>query len=215
MPRMGRVEAMPFVLFIAYTLLETLAFWAVAKWIGILWALVALFVSMFFGMSLAGIEIRRIMSRQIVRGQDGIYYMDGNQAGKTAGNVGLTLAGGMLLSMPGFVSTLIGALLIFAPTRSLARTILAASMVRKIEHMGTRIFEASPMAQHHDSYGSFGNAADYGSTTGYPGGAQGSRQEPEVLDEEEIRQWTENLDPDDFTSGSSDDSGNDAGDSKK
>lgn len=64
---------MPFVLFIAYTLLETLAFWAVAKWIGILWALVALFVTMFFGMSIAGIEIRRIMSRQIVRGQDGIY----------------------------------------------------------------------------------------------------------------------------------------------
>ncbi len=32
--------------------------------------------------------------------------------------------------------------------------------------MGTRIFEASPMAQHHDSYGSFGNAADYAMSIG-------------------------------------------------
>lgn len=194
---------MPFVLFIAYVLLESVAFWTVTKWLGILGAVLALFITMFFGMTIAAWEVRRIMRRQVVRGEDGIYYMDGKQAGKTAGNVGLTLAGGMLLSMPGFVSTIVGALLIFAPTRSLARTILAASMVRKIEHMGTRIFEASPMAQRHDSYGSFGGFDGFMTNNGSNARNPFQESSAEVLDEEEIRKWSENLNPDDFTGGGS------------
>lgn len=201
---------MPFVLFIAYVLLESVAFWAVAKWLGILGAVLALFITMFFGMTIAAWEVRRIMRRQVVRGEDGIYYMDGKQAGKTAGNVGLTLAGGMLLSMPGFVSTIVGALLIFAPTRSLARTILAASMVRKIEHMGTRIFEASPMAQHHDSYGSFGGFDGFKTNNGSNVRNPFQDGSAEVLDEEEIRKWSENLRPDDFTDGGSGSAGDSA-----
>ena len=201
---------MPFVLFIAYVLLESVAFWAVAKWLGILGAVLALFITMFFGMTIAAWEVRRIMRRQVVRGEDGIYYMDGEQAGKTAGNVGLTLAGGMLLSMPGFVSTIVGALLIFAPTRSLARTILAASMVRKIEHMGTRIFEASPMAQHHDSYGSFGGFDGFKTNNGSNARNPFQEGSAEVLDEEEIRKWSENLSPDDFTGGGSGSAGDSA-----
>ena len=201
---------MPFVLFIAYVLLESVAFWAVTKWLGILGAVLALFITMFFGMTIAAWEVRRIMRRQVVRGEDGIYYMDGKQAGKTAGNVGLTLAGGMLLSMPGFVSTIVGALLIFAPTRSLARTILAASMVRKIEHMGTRIFEASPMAQHHDSYGSFGGFDGFKTNNGSNVRNPFQDGSAEVLDEEEIRKWSENLSPDDFTDGGSGSAGDSA-----
>ena len=53
---------MPFVLFIAYILLESLAFWAVAQWIGVLWALLALALTMLFGMSIASWEVRRMMS---------------------------------------------------------------------------------------------------------------------------------------------------------
>ena len=110
------------------------------------------------------------------------------------------MVGGILLSLPGFVSTIIGVLLIFAPTRSIIRTLLAASMFRKIEDMGVRVYEASPMAQHRDSYGSFGNFG-----AGAAGSAMGSRgqadQTHEVLDEDEIRTWTQHVKPEDFEDG--------------
>ena len=41
--------------FALYMVAETLTFWAVSTWIGVGWALIALFVTMFFGMSIAGI----------------------------------------------------------------------------------------------------------------------------------------------------------------
>ena len=188
---------MPFLLFIAYILLETLAFWAVAEWIGVLWALLALALTMFFGMTIASWEVRRMMVSRIRQTEDGVYVMEDPTPGKTAGNVGLTMVGGILLSLPGFVSTIIGVLLIFAPTRSVIRTLLAASMFRKIEDMGVRVYEASPMAQHRDSYGSFGSFGP-----GAAGSAMGgSGQADEVLDEDEIRTWTQHVKPEDFEDG--------------
>ena len=185
---------MPFVLFIAYILLESLAFWAVAQWIGVLWALLALALTMLFGMSIASWEVRRMMSSRIRASGDGAYVMEDPTPGKTAGNVGLTMVGGLLLSLPGFVSTIMGALLIFAPTRSVIRSVLAASMFKKIENMGVRVYEASPMAQHRDSYGSFGAA-----TAGPGAGTAG--QSHEVIDEDELRDWTEHVKPEDFGDG--------------
>lgn len=188
---------MPFLYFALYMVAETLTFWAVSTWIGVGWALIALFVTMFFGMSIAGIEVRRLMGKQVERTADGTYVVRTGNMGKTASNVGLTLVGGMLLSLPGFLTTLLGALLIFSPTRAIFRTIMAASMYRKIENMGIKIYEATPMAQQHDSYGDFGSFGHgQAAQSGHP-----STQEPGthgVLDEEEIRRWTENLDPDDF-----------------
>ncbi|OFM31242.1 FxsA family protein [Corynebacterium sp. HMSC072A02] len=189
---------MPFLLFIAYILLETLAFWAVAEWIGVLWALLALALTMLFGMTIASWEVRRMMASRIRQTEDGVYVMEDPTPGKTAGNVGLTMVGGILLSLPGFVSTVFGALLIFAPTRSIIRTLLAASMFKKIEDMGVRVYEASPMAQHRDSYGSFGTVG--GSTAS--SGMDQSGQSHEVLDEEEIRSWTQHVKPEDFEDGS-------------
>ena len=190
----SRVGGMPFVLFIAYILLESLAFWAVAQWIGVLWALLALALTMLFGMSIASWEVRRMMSSRIRTSGDGAYVMEDPTPGKTAGNVGLTMVGGLLLSLPGFVSTIMGALLIFAPTRSVIRSVLAASMFKKIENMGVRVYEASPMAQHRDTYGSFGAA-----TAGPGAGSAG--QSHEVIDEEELRDWTEHVKPEDFGDG--------------
>ncbi|KHO29497.1 FxsA family protein [Corynebacterium minutissimum] len=185
---------MPFVLFIAYILLETLAFWAVANWIGVLWALLALGLTMLFGMTIASWEVRRMMSARIRQTGDGMYVMEDPTPGKTAGNVGLTMVGGMLLSAPGFVSTILGALLIFAPTRSIIRTLLAASMFKKIENLGVRVYEASPMAQHRDSYGSFGSMGPSGTT-------DPNNLNHEVIDEDELREWTQHVKPEDFGDG--------------
>lgn len=194
------VGDMPFVLFIAYILLETMAFWAVAEWIGVLWALLALALTMLFGMTIASWEVRRMMVSRIRQTDDGVYVMEDPTPGKTAGNVGLTMVGGILLSLPGFVSTVFGALLIFAPTRSIIRTLLAASMFRKIENMGVRVYEASPMAQHRDSYGSFGTF-DAGASGDGMGGMDQTGQSHEVLDEDEIRTWTQHVKPEDFEDG--------------
>ena len=108
---------MPFMYFALYMVAETLTFWAVSKWIGVGWALIALFVTMFFGMSIAGLEVRRLMGKQVERTGDGTYVVHAGNVGKTASNVGLTLVGGMLLSLPGFLTTILGALFIFSPTR--------------------------------------------------------------------------------------------------
>lgn len=197
---------MPLVLFFAYFFLETLTFWAVAKWIGVGWALVALFVTMFFGMSIAMFEVRRMMSAKVVKGEDGALYMQDSTPGKTAGNVGLTIAGGVLLSLPGFLSTILGALLIFPPTRALFRAMATISIFRSVEKLGVRMYEQSPMSNNHTSYGSFGvdpnesTSTGTQSTYGQWGSGQQSRPEhdPMVIDEDEIRQWTENLDPEDF-----------------
>ena len=62
---------MPFFYFALYMVAETLTFWAVSTWIGVGWALIALFVTMFFGMSIAGIEVRRLMGKQVERTGDG------------------------------------------------------------------------------------------------------------------------------------------------
>ena len=82
-----------------------MAFWAVAEWIGVLWALLALALTMLFGMTIASWEVRRMMVSRIRQTEDGVYVMEDPTPGKTAGNVGLTMVGGILLSLPGFVST--------------------------------------------------------------------------------------------------------------
>ena len=103
----------------------------------------------------------------------------------------------MLLSLPGFLTTILGALLIFSPTRAIIRTVMAASLYRKIENMGVKIYEATPMAQQHDTYGDFGSfGRGQAAHSGHPSTQDAGPHE--VLDEEEIRRWTENLDPDDF-----------------
>lgn len=188
---------MPFLVFFIYIFFETLAFWAVSQWIGLGWALLALFVCMFFGMSVAGVEVRRLMSHQVVKGEDGVYYMDTAQAGRTAGNVGLTLLGGLMLSMPGFVSTVFGILLILPPTRALIRTVVAASLYRKLENVGAKMYEASPMHHNHASYGSFG-AADPGTPSSAHPSMQGPNPDAQVIDEEEIQRWSEQVSPEDF-----------------
>lgn len=172
---------MPVIFIFLYFLLETLCFWAVASAIGLGWAIVALFVTMFFGMSIAMFEVRRLMRRQVTAGKDGVLYVKEEGAGAAAGNVGLTIAGGLLLSAPGFVTTALGLLLIIPPTRAILRKLLGFGLFRKLENVGARVYQASQRSDA-ASYGSFGPRA-------------GS---PEVIDEDELRQWTDTVDPDDF-----------------
>lgn len=195
---------MPFMLLLfAYIVLEGLTFMGIAQLIGLGWTLLLLLATMLFGMTIASLEVRRIMSKNVTRTKDGSVMMEDATPGKTAGNVGLTLAGGVFLSLPGFLTTFIGIFLILPPTRALLRTMLSVRLFKSVENMGVRFYDASPMSGQHSSYGSFGNfagPAGFGPQSG--GAARGTTpQQPEnheVIDEEEIRNWTESLNPEDF-----------------
>ncbi|APT92538.1 hypothetical protein CPHO_06145 [Corynebacterium phocae] len=185
---------MPLLYIFAYFLLETLAFWAVAELIGVGWALLALFVTMLCGMSIAMFEIRRLMSQKVISDGRGGLVVKQEGVGKLAGNVGLTLGGGLLLSAPGFVTSLVGLFMILPPTRALMRKVISFKVVRGVERAGVRFYEAANMSKPADSYGSFSTGHSGSSSSREHGAA-----EPEVIDEEELRKWSESIDPDDFT----------------
>ena len=54
------VGTVPVLIAIPYFLIEALAFWGVARWLGVGWALILLFLFFFGGLFLAATEMRRI-----------------------------------------------------------------------------------------------------------------------------------------------------------
>lgn len=172
---------MPYLIVIPYLVIEALAFWAVASWLGVGWALLLLFAFFFLGLGLAGLEMRTIATRAA-----------GNRErpGKAAGGIGLTAAGAVLVAAPGFVTTFLGLLLIFGPTRELIRRGLARRLRTFLEDMGARTFEATAHFGPRNSYGSF--------------------NDHEVIDEDEIEKFRQELDDFDGNTGEngSDNGGN-------
>ncbi|MDY3128335.1 MAG: FxsA family protein [Corynebacterium sp.] len=179
------------IVFFLYVLAETLTFWALSTWIGLGWTLVLLFGFMLFGMTIAGLEVRRIMAAKVQRFNGATIVRD-DTPGKTAGNVGLTLLGGMLLTLPGFVTTALGLLLIMPPTRSILRTILTVKLFQSMENLGARIYRESPLARQHDIYGSF--ADPYADSAPFSASST-----TEIIEEDEIRTWSKSINPEDFS----------------
>ena len=215
------VSIMPFMLvFFLYIFLEGLAFVGVAQLIGLGWTLLLLLATMLFGMTIASLEVRRIMRGKTKRTEDGSVILEDTTPGRTAGNVGLTLAGGVFLTLPGFITTFVGIILIVPPTRALLRNVLSMRLFKSVENLGVRFYDASPMSGQHESYGNFGGFGGFGSSGASHAGSSNSgstdsasNQHPdqhEVIDEEEIRSWTDSLNPEDFgRTGGSDSTGHD------
>lgn len=166
---------MPLVIFIPYFFIEALAFWGVSEWLGVGWALFALFAFMAGGVVLAAWEMRQI-SVKLATG--------GRSPGASAGDLGLVAAGAMLVALPGFVTSIFGLLLIIAPTRSLIRKMMAKRMRSWLEDMGVRSYNATNQYRHHAQYGSFTPKSDDD-----PG-----------FDENQIQIWTRDVKPEDFGS---------------
>ena len=204
---------MPFVMFFFYMLAEIFTFWAVASLIGFGWALIALFGTVVLGVIITRSEIRRIATTQASLVQrlhaqrhtvtDDAQNMSAHgQNRKSAGDIGLTLAGALLLSIPGFATAILGLLLVFPLTRPIIRGFLLGRMYRRVEKLGVRFFQASPTARKHSSYGSFGfpmGAAASASNQQSATSANGSStNNDDVLDEDELRKWSESMSPEDF-----------------
>ena len=220
-----------------------LAFWAVASLIGFGWALVALLATVFLGIVITRVELRRIAASQAslvqrlqnqraggldddvfnsdVLNSEDLQKMHAQQNRKSAGDIGLTLAGALLLSIPGFVTAIIGLLLVFPLTRPIIRGFLLGRMLRSMEKLGVRFFEASSAGRKTASYGSFGFSPGQGPTGQGSAGSRGAvidnsdidRSETDSsdnsdsafdkidkFDEEELRKWAESMRPEDFAS---------------
>ena len=150
--------------FAIYVLIEALAFWGVSKLVGVGWALAGLFILMAFGAVAASMALRSELQRA---------SMGTSTMGQFAGGTALVAAGWGLSVIPGYVSSLCGALLVFRPTRELIRSLLARSWQKKIEDFGVKFYSSSPMSGYSPTYGSF-------------------------IDHDEIEQWSQDARPEDF-----------------
>lgn len=160
---------MPFLAFFGYILLEVMVFWAMVNWVGFGWAFLIMVLLMVVGSIVAGSQLRSVAAS----GQ----HPNANP-GRTAGTLGLIMIAAVLASIPGYLTSVISFILLFGPTRELIRRMLAASLTKKMENFGLRMYSNSPMAAQRDFYGSF--------------------SDPEVIDEEEIRRWSNNARPEEF-----------------
>lgn len=161
---------MPLFIAIPYILVEALAFWLVSKWIGVGLALVLLIGCFFAGAIIAAWQMRSIAFNATKTPE---------KVGKAAGDLGLTAAGAILMAMPGFVTFIIGLLLVLPPTRAALRTVLAKKLRAKIEDLGVKSFQMTNQYRQQTSYGNFGGG---------------------VIDsEQDIQNWTQNLRPEDFS----------------
>ncbi|WPF67180.1 MULTISPECIES: FxsA family protein [unclassified Corynebacterium] len=160
---------MPLFLAVPYILTEALTFWAVARLIGVGWALLALSLVFFGGLFLATHQMRSIA----------VSAASGRQRpGEAMGNYGLIATGAVLMALPGFATAFLGLLLILPPTRSLIRRSLARKLRARIEEAGMRSFERVSAYRQRTSYGSFAGG--------------------EVIDEEEVQRWSRDVKPEDF-----------------
>ena len=162
----GTLVAMPIPL-LAYFLVEALAFFLVAKAIGVGWALLAIFVLMIAGGAAASMALRNSLL-QAAHGRSSV--------GKLAGDSALLIGGWTLSVIPGFVTSLIGLPLVFGPTRALIRKTMTKRARAAVENLGVRVYDATPMGQFQTSYGSFKQQGD------------AQPQEP-VIDADELEQW--------------------------
>ena len=193
---------MPILVALPYILIEALAFWGVASWLGVGTALLLLLGFFFGGLIFAAWEMSRISRR----------LMQGNNPGKAAGDLGLTAAGAILIAMPGFCTSIFGLLLVLTPTRALMRKVLARKLALKIEQLGVRSYEqAAAFRPTTSTYGSFGSGTGTGSGvvlgedgkviipggTGANGGTPRPDSDPNF--EAEIEAWSATMKPEDFT----------------
>lgn len=171
---------MPFVVALPYMIIEALAFWAVARWLGVGTALLLLIACFFLGLVLAAFEMRGI-AKKLAEGRE--------HAGKAAGDIGLTAAGAVGIAMPGFVTTVLGLLLILRPTRAIVRKFMAKKLRAKIEGLGVRSFQATNAYRQQASYGSF---------TGTVVDADPDQRMDSAEFEEELKRFGRDVKPEDF-----------------
>ncbi|UAK30556.1 FxsA family protein [Nocardia asteroides] len=116
---------MPALLFVLYVVVEVAALVTVGQLLGVLPAILVLIAGSVAGMLLVGSQGRRVFEqfRRAARGEvaPGTAVADG----------ALVAAGGVLMFVPGLVTSLFGLLLLLPPTRLLVRPLVTAFAARR------------------------------------------------------------------------------------
>lgn len=163
-----------------YFLVEALAFWAVAHVIGVLWASLALIILTFLGIAYAMSQTRRL--RLGGRGS-------GGRAPRTpqvaAADIGSVVIGTILVSVPGFVSTLVGLLCLIPATRRIPRAFLARKLQARIDRFTNGIYANIAKSGPKTSYGSF----------------VVNEPKDDASESEDIHRWSQQVRPEDFGKG--------------
>ncbi|WP_181723664.1 FxsA family protein [Nocardia gipuzkoensis] len=120
---------MPALLFVLYVVVEVAALVAIGQLIGVLPTVLVLIAGSAAGMLLVGAQGRRVFEqfRRAARGEvaPGAAVADG----------ALVAAGGVLMFVPGLVTSLFGLLLLLPPTRSLLRPLVTAFAARRFRRL--------------------------------------------------------------------------------
>jgi UPF0716 protein FxsA len=111
-------------LFVLYVIVELAVVVALASTIGLGWTLLLLLATFVAGITLAGSQLRR----QLTRLRSGLT----TQQSRLASDGALVALGTVLVVVPGLVTTAAGLLLLLPPTRAAARPLLTAMAVRGI-----------------------------------------------------------------------------------
>lgn len=111
-------------LFVLYVVVEMAVLVALTATIGFGWTVLLVAGAFLLGLALAGSQLRR----QLRRLQSGL--TPGNAAGVVTDSALMAL-GTVLVVIPGLASSVVGALLLLPPTRSLARPVVTAMAARR------------------------------------------------------------------------------------
>ncbi|MDR7329326.1 FxsA family protein [Corynebacterium guangdongense] len=170
---------MPFLLVFLYVIAEVLAFVGMSSWLGFGWALLLMIALMGGGSVLAAAQLRRPRGTPM----------------EQAATTGILMVAMLLSAIPGYLTSMLAWLLIIPLSRQLLMNLIAKKIKVQMEDFGARLYQRSPMAQQQDFYGSFIT----------PQGARpdGATPDSSVIDEDEIRQWTRDVSPEDFNNGES------------
>lgn len=157
---------------VLYPIVELLIFIALVRWIGFL-STVGLVVLLTIGGILLAIAQLRSSVVALARVS--------RKTPERLLSIGLTAAGAVLVGVPGFITLVLGLILIFPPTRSLVQPLVSQALKAKVAQFGVR-------------------SAAWAST-------RGQRFRPVddpslVIDEDEVQQWLATVEPEDFTDGS-------------
>jgi UPF0716 protein FxsA len=109
-------------LFLVYVVVELAVVVALASTIGLGWTLLLLLAAFVAGITLAGSQLKR----QLTRLRSGLT----TQQSRVASDGALVALGTVLVVVPGLVTTVAGLLLLLPPTRAAARPVLTAIAVR-------------------------------------------------------------------------------------
>lgn len=143
---------MPLLYFFLYLVVEISALVWLASTIGILWTVLAVIAMSVIGMATIRSQGRRVLSelRSANAGR--------RSPGGAVADGALVALGSILLTIPGFVSSIIGLLLMIPLTRALLRPIIARSAAKRVETAvaSGRAFPAGNFGQGGFGPGGFG-----------------------------------------------------------